>query len=315
MILQIQPLSQRDVRWRSERLGTVNGVTIGSDGCVITSMSMVSTYYGHPILPSELNSILTSRNLYYDGDLFVNGSITKIFPDIKFDKVVFCESTAAPITEIKKYLDEGKPIVAALINSGVRHYILVVGYEGDRIFANDPWQGDTIAINDRWGDPARKILQINFFSGPVFSAPVTLPVIPEPQPPVMPPVQPPVAPKPVDAGGDDNGIVIEQPPVVSDIEVKPDSISQLIEDLLKKFSQKVDEDRVNVEKNRQQAKGFLNSLKSRKFILAALSSVVAFINSVFHLGITESQLILFLIPVIAFIIAEGLADVMERARK
>lgn len=130
-------------------------------------MCMIATFYGQPIWPNELDNILTDRGLYYDGNLFVNGSITKIFPDIKFDKATFCETTPAPIAEIKKYIDARKPVVVALINQGIKHYILVVGYEGDRIYANDPWMGDQVAINDRWGDPASKILQINFFSGPV----------------------------------------------------------------------------------------------------------------------------------------------------
>ncbi len=167
MILPIAPLAQRDTRWSAQRLGTVNSTTIGSHGCVITSMCMIATYYGHKIWPNEMDDLLTNGGMYYDGNLFVNGTITKIFPDIKFDKVTFCETTPAPIAEIKKSIDDGKPVVVALINQGIRHYILVVGYEGDKIYANDPWQGDRVAINDRWGDPASKILQINFFSGPV----------------------------------------------------------------------------------------------------------------------------------------------------
>lgn len=164
MILPIKPLSQRDPRWNKQRLGTVNGTTLGSHGCVVTSMAMLSSYYNHPILPNQLDDILTDRSLYYDGNLFVNDSITKVFPDIKFDKVVWCETTPAPIAEIKKYLDAKKPVVVALINQGIRHYVLAVGYEGNQIIVNDPWQGDTINIKDRWGDSASKILQVNFFS-------------------------------------------------------------------------------------------------------------------------------------------------------
>lgn len=185
MILPIKPLSQRDSRWASQRLGTVNSTTLGSHGCVVTSMAMLATYYNHPITPSELDNILTDRGLYYDGNLFVNDSITKIFPDIKFDKVVWCETTPAPIDEIKRYLDAGKPAVVALINQNIRHYVLAVGYEGNQIIVNDPWQGDTVNINNRWGDSALKILQINFFSGPVpKKKPLDTPVQPDAPEPV-----------------------------------------------------------------------------------------------------------------------------------
>ena len=61
--------------------------------------------------------------------------------------------------------------------------------------------------------------------------------------------------------------------------------------------------------------GFLDSLKSRKFILACISSIVAFINATFHLGISNDQFAIILIPILAFIIGEALADIIERARK
>lgn len=314
MILPIPPLSQRDSRWASLRLGTVSGTTIGSHGCVITSMSMMANYYNHPITPSEINNFLTENRLYYDGNLFVNGSITRLFSDIKFDKVVFCENSPAPVSEIKHYLDRGKPVVIALINQGIRHYILVVGYEGDRIFANDPWMGDQIAINDRWGDPARKILQINFFSGPLQSVPVAEPHEVR-----------------VDAGGDDHGSMHDTPPVVEkpivEINTEPQPVPQNInigiqpppaqlrlEDALEKIAKDLNVHR-DPEVQITKAKAFFQSLLSRKFILTALASVVAFINSIFHLGITQDQFIFFMMPILAYIIVEGVADIFERARK
>lgn len=308
MILAISPLSQRDTRWASQRLGTVNGITIGSHGCVITAMSMMATYYRHPITPDQLNDFLTNNHLYYDGDLFVNGSITRLFSDIKFDRVVFCETAPAPISEVKQYLDLGKPIVVALINQGIKHYILVIGHEGDRIFANDPWQGDTVAINDRWGDPVKKILQVNFFSGSV-----QVQVVPQPVESIT---------QPVDVGGDENGngntVPVQpettQPQTNGTITIPPPPVQEKIDAALHKL-----EDVLNVHRPKEGEKpklpSFIDSLKSRKFILAAVSSIVAFINSVFHLGITETQFIIFLIPILAFIIAEGLADIFERARK
>lgn len=60
---------------------------------------------------------------------------------------------------------------------------------------------------------------------------------------------------------------------------------------------------------------FLSSLKSRKFILAVGSSITVFFNSIFHLGITVNQLVLIGIPILAFIITEGLADILGRAKK
>ncbi len=272
MILQIAPVSQRDQRWASQRLGTANGITIGSHGCTITDMAMLATYYGHLITPAQLDDFLTNNNLYYDSDLFVNASITRLFPDIKFDKVVFCESTPAPIDEIKKYLDQGKPCVAALINQGVRHYILVTGYTGDRMFCNDPWQGDQVAINDRWGDPATKILQINFFSGNVPTHPLDGPHMDDTPPPVSIPVDP-IVVQPI----------IQSPPPIPTVQKTTNQV-------------------------------FVDSLKSRKFILSVLASLTALVNSTFHIGLSQDQLMIFILPILAFVIVEGAADIAQRLK-
>lgn len=310
MMLPIAPLSQRDHRWSAQRLGTVNGITIGSHGCVITDMAMLATYYNHPILPDALDNILTDRNLYYDGDLFVNSSITKIFPDISFDSVVFCETNPAPIDKIKSYLNQGKPSVVALINYGIRHYILAVGYDGNRIFVNDPWQGDQVAINDRWGDPAVKILQVNFFSGPVPSVqPVSVPLS-------VPPFRP-----PVDPGGDDGGInipahlpVIDQPVVMPNTNIDFTAIQNAITAGFNDIKDQL----LSVQTNPVQTKSvnqiFIDSLKSRKFILSLLASTVAFLNSKFNLGLSMDQLMVVVLPILSYVLVEGAADIAGRLK-
>lgn len=324
MILPVPIYGQRDNRWALQRLGTTNGITIGSHGCVVTSMSMLASYYGHQIFPNQLDDFLTNNSLYYDGDLFVNGSISKLFPDIKFDKVVFCETTPAPVDQIKAYLDQGKPVVVSLLNFGVRHFILAVGYDGDRIYANDPWQGDQVAINDRWGNPVTKILQINFFSGPVITQ--VLPVPPQtPQPIVVNPVN-------IDPGGDHQPIetpvtvtppveqpVVDQPniaPTNPTININTPAMENTIAAELKNLKDSLDNLQANTRElpTKTVNQIFIDSLKSRKFILALGSAVVAFVNSKFNLGITDTQLWLIVIPILAFILVEGFADIVGRQK-
>lgn len=176
MILNITPLSQRDPRWKDQRLGMKNGTTIGSDGCVITSASMLYTYYGKPTTPDQLDNFLTDNGLYYDGDnngpmndnLWMPWNASRWLSGVKFDKSIECPKTDAPIAEIKSYLDSGKPVFVWVLNNGVWHCTLAVGYEGDEIIVNDPWTGDTVHMS-KWGKSVEKILEVDFYSGPVAS--------------------------------------------------------------------------------------------------------------------------------------------------
>ncbi len=167
MKLSINPLGQRDPRWKDQRLGTKTGTTIGSDGCVITSASMMYTYYGKPTLPNELDNFLTDNNLYTNGNLWTPAHVNKWKEGMKYDRQVNCSSVPAPIADIKAYLDAGKPVFVWLMNNGVFHCTLAVGYEGNEIIVNDPWIGDTILISQRWGKSVDQILEVDYYTGQV----------------------------------------------------------------------------------------------------------------------------------------------------
>lgn len=165
LVLPIQPLWQRNPTWAKQRLGTINSTTIGSDGCVVTSASMLGFWYGYSLLPNQVDDFLTDNKLYSSGNLFVDTSISKLFPNVKHDKTIFCENTPAPIADIKAYIDAGHPVFVWLYNNGVRHCTLAVGYDGNQIIVNDPWMGDQVRMNARWGDSATSIIQVNYFTG------------------------------------------------------------------------------------------------------------------------------------------------------
>lgn len=346
MILPIQPLSQRDTRWANQRLGTINSTTIGSHGCVITSMCMIATYYGHPIFPNAVDDILTERGLYYDGNLYVNNAITRIYPDIKFDKTAFCETTPAPIGEIKNYIDQRKPVVVALMNQGIRHYILVVGYDGDKIYANDPWQGDQVAINDRWGDPGSKILQVNYFSG---SVPPQLSVN-------VPPSQS-IEQTTINLGSElgfmeigairseildlrrdrqnlesdlvnanakinqlqniistqtpnSQPVFVPTPPSTPDLTPIQDKLTAGLSVIADKINQ-MQGAKTDVPYS---GKMFFDSLKSRKLILSVLSAVIALLNSKFNLGLNQEQLLTVIGPLMGYVGVLGVSEMIENSK-
>ena len=58
-MIQLAPISQRDPRWRAIRLGFGDEqTTIGSDGCLITSLAMLAGAYGLRETPASLNEKL-----------------------------------------------------------------------------------------------------------------------------------------------------------------------------------------------------------------------------------------------------------------
>ena len=189
-ILDVKPLSQRDPRWVGQRLGTVDGITIGSDGCVVTSHSMLLTFHGFPILPNALDDFLTENGLYFDdeGDgpasdnLWLPHNISKVWDKMKFITTTYCYTIPAPISEIVKAIDRNQPPTLWLMNGGVAHNVLAVGYETvngkTQIYVADPWTGEIVRIDKRWGDSAEVILSVDYYEGPM---PTTTPLIEVPK--------------------------------------------------------------------------------------------------------------------------------------
>lgn len=173
MKLNVPILSQRDPRWASQRLGTVDGTTIGGYGCIITCMTMLANYYGHNLTPANMDDWLTDNQGYVQGNLYRNDAFHREFSDCFFDNIVFCTAVPAPIDQIKAYLSKGMPVVVMVdfdhdLNDGIQtHFVLVIGEENGDLIINDPWYGDQIFFKARYGNDAQGINQINFFSGKV----------------------------------------------------------------------------------------------------------------------------------------------------
>lgn len=74
-------LSQRDKRWAANKIGK-SSLTIGRWGCTLTSLSMLSSFYGCYKSPAELAA---SSGLFTSGGLLIWGQIEKVFKGkIKF---------------------------------------------------------------------------------------------------------------------------------------------------------------------------------------------------------------------------------------
>jgi len=174
--LPVIKLSQKDQRWASKKLGTSSVCTIGSDGCLLTCVSMVLHYFGHPVLPDSLNDQLVRVGGFYQGARLVWGKVSEIYPDVQFDWQVFndgeCSSKPAPLELIDRLLGEKIPVIVKVdFNPGgelQEHWVLIVGKdEAGSYIINDPWTGEEYFFQAKYGDPKRYIFAIRCYRGKI----------------------------------------------------------------------------------------------------------------------------------------------------
>lgn len=154
--------SQNDARWKSKTLGSRG--TIGDYGCLITDVAMMCTYFGHEETPETINDKLKRANGYVNGNLFVWGAISTIFPDIRYQGQV---QTPDPLTKgqmdsIRKTIDNGYPVFLQIdtipATSGLdEHWVLAIDYDGDDLIVQDPWDGATKRITS-WGVAPQELI-------------------------------------------------------------------------------------------------------------------------------------------------------------
>ena len=124
--------SQRDPRWSGQKIGE-SSLMIGRWGCCLTSISMISTYFDCPKLPSEIAADV--HNFTKDGLV--------IWKNLTFSKMKFVMRDYGRNDEkIREYLKEsGKAVIFEVDNKS--HW--VVGVK-PTLFGNDyvivdPWDG------------------------------------------------------------------------------------------------------------------------------------------------------------------------------
>jgi hypothetical protein len=147
--MQMIPLSQRDPRWKDIRLGFGDAqTTIGSDGCLITSLAMLAGAYGLPETPASLNEklIALGRNAGFYGALFVWEAMPRVLPGVSARRRVDCRLVPAPLGEIDAELAAGRPVLIEVDMAPSpqvdTHWVLISGKQGDDYLISDPWPVD-----------------------------------------------------------------------------------------------------------------------------------------------------------------------------
>jgi hypothetical protein len=161
-------LSQRDPRWKDEKLG-FSSLTLGTDGCAVTDLTMLVNGYGFNETPSSMNRKLKdmgSGNGFL-GALVVWAGLTRAFPKILFRKIVICRDQPSPAAEINSSLDAGQPLIVEIDRSpspGLQnHWVILHGRQDKDYLILDPWpqppDSGPVTLGARYG-AGRKPLEI-----------------------------------------------------------------------------------------------------------------------------------------------------------
>jgi hypothetical protein len=138
-------LSQRDPRWKDEKLGFDNSITLGSDGCALTCLAMFVNGYGFNETPSSMNQKLKAMGsgAGFLGGLIVWSGLTRAFPKIVYREITICRDQPAPLDAINASLDSGQPVIVEVDRSpspGLQnHWVVLYQRQGSDYLMLDPW--------------------------------------------------------------------------------------------------------------------------------------------------------------------------------
>jgi uncharacterized protein YvpB len=162
--------SQRSGQWSRDALGSDPVDTIGSAGCAVTAVSMVTAAYGYASNPQQLNRWLTSHGGYIQNDLLlwrqaaagsggavrwqwlhVPGMVSQLRTD---DQDI---EDLPPQSLVEAQLDAGRLVVAEVRLYGGMHFVVITGHSGRTLYINDPWFGDRTTLQARYGSYQRAV--------------------------------------------------------------------------------------------------------------------------------------------------------------
>ena len=129
---------QKDKRWAADQLGTSTG-TLGSHGCLVSSVAMACSNLGLDLTPRELNERLKKA----DGFLPQGWVVWNAIPRVTDHKLAADYHPAASHKVMDKALESGAyPVIKYFLLGGIQHWCVIVGKEGQEYLARDPLRDD-----------------------------------------------------------------------------------------------------------------------------------------------------------------------------
>ncbi len=183
----LKQYSQRDPKWSAKLLGFDNSITIGTAGCLLTSMAMVCSVYGFTETPDTLNDKMKAVQ-GYQGPLIMPYLIAQALPGMIYANYIQSNNQPAPLAEIDAALAQGQPVIVEVDFSPAQglqnHWVVLVSKQGSDYAIADPWpqpvDAKEVTLTSRYGfgaTPSQIIQAALWLNGP--SGPVTPPASPD----------------------------------------------------------------------------------------------------------------------------------------
>ncbi len=174
--MQIPVFSQRDPRWKDQKLGADAHSTIGEFGCLLTDMAMVAACYGFDVTPKSLNRKMKQVG-GFQGAFIIPARLPAALPGMLFQDYRRCRNQPAPLGEIDAALESGQPVIVEVDyapRSGLQsHWVVLSERRGSDYLIRDPWpyppeEGEATLLS-RFGFAGRAedvILAVLWLAGP-----------------------------------------------------------------------------------------------------------------------------------------------------
>lgn len=141
-MFKTENLYQNDEKWKDVRLGN-SSETIGTWGCLLTSVTMMLNGIGYNETPVTVNEKMKKNN-GFQGALFIPSVVPYLWTNCAYRGMTPCESYPAPIAKIDAEVAAGKPVILQVDWSqqvGIQtHYVLVKEKQGDDYVIYDPYR-------------------------------------------------------------------------------------------------------------------------------------------------------------------------------
>jgi hypothetical protein len=141
MSFNLVRISQQDLKWKDKKLGN-SSLTIGSYGCALTCVAMYLSGFDYPEDPASLNAKMKSKGGFVDASI-AWCTVSAIYPKIKYNDLIICRDTDAPIDMIGNSLAAGQPVLLEVDSSpkcGLQtHWVVAYQKVGKDFLILDPW--------------------------------------------------------------------------------------------------------------------------------------------------------------------------------